>query len=153
MNATQCHRENELLDALGHGFVGAELAAHVAGCAPCSELKMVAGALLDERVDAIAEAPVPSAGTMWWRMQLRRRQEAQAAARRSLVAGQAMTLTIALALAVSLFGADVAAELRGAFHMLAAVRFSTPLLIAAAVLGAWALGAPIVAWVAVRQKS
>jgi hypothetical protein len=121
MNATQCHREHELLDALGQGFVG-------------------------------AEAPVPAAGTMWWRMQLRRRQEAQAAARRSLVAGQAMTLAIALALAVSFFGADAAAALHDAFTTIAAVRFGTPIVIAAAVLGAWALGAPIAVWVAVRQK-
>jgi len=148
MNGAQCHRENELLDALGHGFVGAELSTHIAECPACSELKLVAAALLDERAEAIAEAPVPGAGTMWWRMQLRRRQEAQAAARRSLVAGQAMTLAVALALAVSFFGAAAAAELREAF---AAVRISTPMLIVAGVLGAWALGAPIAAWVAVRK--
>ena len=141
-----CHREHELLDALGRGYVGAELEQHVVSCEACSELRLVAGALLDDRADAIENAPIPSAGTMWWRMQLRLRQEAEATARKSLLIGQGATLAIALALVVTFFGADLAFEVRG---LIATVRLSTPLLIAVAT---WSLAAPIASWVAIRQK-
>jgi hypothetical protein len=146
MTAPTCPRADELLDALGRGCVGPELERHVASCAGCSELRLVAGALLDERVDAIAEAPVPSAAAMWWHVQVRRQEEAQARARRSLLIGQAATLAVALILVVSLLGAGVAAGVR---HAIASIQLSTPLLL---VLAAWFLATPIAGWVALRQK-
>jgi hypothetical protein len=146
MNAPICHREDELLDALGRGFVGPELDAHTTACGSCSELRLVAGALLDERIEAVREAPVPTAKTMWWRMQMRLRQETQARARRSLFIGQAMTLTIALALVGTLFGTNVAIEMR---EIVATIRVSTPLLLAVAT---WLLLAPFAGWIAIRQK-
>lgn len=146
MSAERCPREDELLDALGRAFVGGELEAHVASCLSCGELRIVAGALLDDRARAIAEAPVPSAGTMWWRMRVRRRHELEAATRRSLLIGQAATLAIALALVISFFGTDVAFAVR---DLVATIRLSTPLLLA---LATWVLVAPIAGWVALRQK-
>ncbi|MBK5260494.1 MAG: hypothetical protein JJE51_12955 [Thermoanaerobaculia bacterium] len=139
-------RESELLDALGRGFVGAELESHVATCLPCSELQAVASALLDDRVKAIREAPVPTAAAMWWRMQMRRRQEVQAASRRSLLIGQAVTLAAAMAVMVALFGGTVAVELR---EVIASIRVSSPLLLA---LATWIIAAPIAGWVAIRGK-
>ncbi len=146
MNVERCRREDELLDALGRGFLGVELAAHADACPSCDELRLVAGALLDDRADAIAHAPVPSAGTMLWRMQMRRRREAQATARRTLLIGQAATLVIALALVVSLFGADLAVGIR---EVAGTIRLSTPLLLA---LATCILAAPIAGFVAIRQK-
>jgi predicted anti-sigma-YlaC factor YlaD len=146
MNAERCRREDDLLDALGRGFIGAELAAHADECPSCDELRLVAGALLEDRASAIADAPVPSAGTMLWRMQMRRRREAQATARRTLLVGQAVTLVVALSLVVSLFGADLAAGIR---EVAATIRLSTPLLLA---LATCVLAAPIAGFVAIRQK-
>ena len=141
-----CPHTDELLDALGRRFVGPELEAHVESCADCSELRLVASALLDERVDAIAEASVPSAAAMWWRLQVRRQEEAQARARRSLLIGQAATLAVALALAVTLLGADVAAGVRRA---IATIQLGTPWLLA---LATWLVATPIAGWAALRQK-
>ena len=141
-----CRREDELLDALGRGFVGAELSAHVDQCPSCSELRLVAGAVLDDRRQAIAEAPLPSSGTMLWRMKMRHRQEAEATARRSLLIGQAATLAIAITLLVAIFGTNLAGE---AAQVIAAIRVSTPLLLT---LATWALVAPIAGYVALRQK-
>lgn len=143
---TRCRFEDELLDAIGRGFVNDELRGHVEACGPCRELHLVAGALLDDRRQASIEAALPGAGTMWWRMQARMRQEAQAAARRSLVIGQAATLVIAVALVASLFGVEIATGVR---DVIAAVRLSTPLLV---VLSLPLLLAPIAGWVALRQK-
>lgn len=146
MSAAPCVWERELLDALGRGFVGAELESHIATCLSCGELHAVASALLDERVKAISEAPVPTAAAMWWRMQMRRRQEVQAASRRSLLIGQAVTLAAAMAVMVALFGGNVAVELR---EVIASIRLSTPLLLAVAT---WIVAAPIAGWVAIRGK-
>jgi predicted anti-sigma-YlaC factor YlaD len=147
--ANPCPRESELLDALGAGFIGDELESHIATCAACRELRLVAGALLDERVQALveaAEAALPSSGTMLWRMQMRRRQEAQAAARRSLLIGQAVTLAAAVALVFKLLGGNLAGE---AVNVIASIELSPPLLLAVA---AWLLAVPIAGWMLIRQK-
>jgi predicted anti-sigma-YlaC factor YlaD len=141
-----CPREDELLDALGAGFIGNELESHITTCAACRELRLVAGALLDERVQAVTEAALPSSGTMLWRMQMRRRQEAQAAARRSLLIGQAVTLAAAVALVFTLLGGTLTGE---AVNVIASIRLNPPLLLAVAI---WLLAAPIAAWVLLRQK-
>ena len=143
-NANPCPREDELLDALGAGFIGDELESHIATCASCHELRLVAGALLDERVQAVTEAALPSSGTMLWRMQMRRREEAQSAARRSLLVGQAVTLAAALVLVFTLLGGTLAGE---ALNVIASIELSTPLLLAVA---AWLLAAPIAGWVLIR---
>ena len=148
-NANPCPREDELLDALGAGFIGEELESHIRTCAACGELRLVAGALLDERVQAMTEAveaALPSSGTMLWRMQMRRRQEAQSAARRSLLIGQAVTLAAAVALVFTLLGGTLAGE---AVNVIASIRLSTPLLLAVAI---WLLAAPIAGWLLIRQK-
>ncbi|HSK79628.1 MAG TPA: hypothetical protein VLQ45_24450 [Thermoanaerobaculia bacterium] len=144
--ANACPREDELLDALGAGFLGEELKSHIRTCAACGELHLVAGALLDERVQAVTEAALPSSGTMLWRMQMRRRQEAQAAARRSLLIGQAVTLAAAVVLVFTLLGGTLAGE---AVNVIASIKLSTPLLLAVAI---WLLAAPIAGWVLIRQK-
>lgn len=141
-----CRREAELLDALGRGFVAPELERHVVECPSCAELHLVAGALLDDRGRAVEEAPVPSAGTMWWRMRIRQRHEAQARARRSLLVGQAVTLAIALTLLLAVFGPEIVHGLR---DLAATVRFNTPLLLA---FTGWTLLAPLAGWIALRQK-
>ena len=146
MTAAICSREDELLEALGRGYLGQELESHTTSCTACSELRLVAGALLDDRATAMTEATVPSAGTMWWRMRVRQRQEAEVRARRSLLIGQAATLAVAIALIVTFFGQDLAYTFR---HFIATVRLSTPVLLAVAT---YLVMAPIAGWVAVRSK-
>jgi hypothetical protein len=141
---TKCDRENELLDALERGYVGAELQTHVASCAGCRELQTVAGALLDDRAAAIGESRVPAAGTMLFRLRLRARQDAQATARRALVAGQVATLVVALTLVVTFFGR----EALDFVHVFSAIHFSaSPLIVLAMCL----LAAPVAGWAAVRK--
>jgi hypothetical protein len=89
---------------------------------------------------------LPSSGTMLWRMQMRRRQEAQSAARRSLLIGQAVTLAAAVTLVFTLLGGTLAGEV---VNVIASIRLSPPLLLAVA---AWLLAAPIAGWVLLRQK-
>jgi hypothetical protein len=146
LSAERCEREEELLDALGRGYVGAELDTHTASCEACGELRLVAGALLDDKSHAMSEATVPSAGTMWWRMRMRHRREAEATARRSLQIGQGVTLAIAVALAATFFGEEATVAVR---HLVRMARENTMLLYA---ILTSVLLAPIAGWMAVRQK-
>ncbi len=141
-----CLREDELLDALTRGYVGPDLEAHIAACESCAELHIVAGAVLEDRAHAMAEAPVPSSATMLWRMKARHRQELAAQARRTLLFGQAATLLVAVTLALAFFGRNLAASMYNAW---AAMSLSTPLML---VLALWIVAAPIAGWVAVRQR-
>lgn len=142
IHTSSCPREPELLEALEGGFIGAELGEHVASCAACSEIRGVAAAFLDERAHAFNEAPVPSSGTMLWRMHIRHRLEAQAAARGSLLIGQAVTVIVALVLVIAFFGSEVRA-------FATTIHLSTPLLY---IIGTWLLIAPLLGWAAIRQK-
>jgi predicted anti-sigma-YlaC factor YlaD len=146
LSAENCQRQDELLDALGRGYVGPELDAHTLSCDACGELRLVAGALLDDKSHAMSEATVPSAGTMWWRMRMRHRREAEATARRSLAIGQAVTLMIAVALAATFFGAEVKVAVQ---HLVGMARQNSVLLYA---ILTSILVAPIAGWVAIRQK-
>ena len=141
-----CPREPELLEALERSFVGADLSAHIATCASCHELHTVAAALLEDRAEAMRTAPIPTAGTMWWRMQLRQRHEAAAAARRSLLIGQAVTLTVAIALVISFFGSELASDVR---YVASLIHLDLPLVLVVATL---ALVTPIAGWAAVRER-
>ena len=146
MSAERCPHEDELLEALSRGYVANELEEHVAACDACAELRLVAGALLDDRAQSMLEAPIPSAGSMWWRLRVRHRHDAEAAAHRSLLIGQAVTLAIALTVVIALFGGSLAGEVR---NLVATIRVSTPLLVAAAM---WMVAAPIAGWLALRRE-
>jgi hypothetical protein len=146
MSAEHCRYEDELLDSLARGYVAPDLDAHVAACNNCSELRVVAGALLDDRHDAMSDAAVPSSAMMWRRIQMRDLQVAQSRARRSLLIGQAATLCVALGLMMTFFGSDV---FTGVTEMVLAIRLSTPWLLAIA--SALVL-APIGGYVAITQK-
>lgn len=146
MSTDRCLREDELLDALGRGYVGPELTAHAAECAACSELSLVAGALLDDRREAVADAHVPSAGAMRLRLQMRLRRDAEAATRRSLLIGYAITLVMTIGLTVALLGTSVAVEVH---DLITSIRLGTPMLLG---LLTWLVLAPIAGYVVIRQK-
>ena len=79
-------------------------------------------------------------------MRLRQRQEAEGRARRWLLAGQAATLAVALALVVGLFGSELAGAAKAAAD---ALQLANPLLVAAAV--AATLLVPLGGWLASRS--
>jgi len=81
------------------------LRTHAAECRACAETLELARLLHDDQKALCAEAPVPSAGSVWWRATIRARAEA------ARTAGQPITLLqgIAAATAVGLFVALVGA--------------------------------------------
>ena len=151
-----CPREPELLEALRAGAwpagIDEELRAHAASCLHCADLAEVAGALLFDRDASIHDASIPGSGLMWWKLQMRRRNEAAFAARRTLLLVQVGAVSIAGGLALVMlqifFPNWVSVVASGVPN---SVRAALPNLLA--VLACLALaGAPIAAYL-VRRKS
>jgi hypothetical protein len=106
MTPTECLREAEILDEIGAGRwpeqTPAALREHVAACAVCRDLALVAAGLAadgDAARTAMAGVPLPSAGQVWWRAELRARQEKALLAQRPITAVQVVA-TVALLLAL-----------------------------------------------------
>lgn len=99
MTRKTCDREQDVLDAVASrrwpGRAGEDLSEHVASCRLCADLACVVEALLN---DGELDAPVrelPPASLVWWRAQLRAREEAARAALRPIRTVQAAALACA----------------------------------------------------------
>lgn len=97
-----CVHEREVLDvvAVGQwpGRADAALQSHVAGCDTCREVAAVAVAVR-EWADDSRPVTVPDASVVWYRAQVRAREEAARRAARPVLAAQLVALTtVALAL-------------------------------------------------------
>jgi hypothetical protein len=79
-----------------------DLHEHVAGCPSCADLLLVMSSLRSEWDTSRRTAPVPSAGLVWWRAQLKQRQAAARAASAPVTGLHAITLALALVFAVFL---------------------------------------------------
>jgi len=104
MTMRVCERESEVLAAVRGGMwptgCAEELRVHVGGCAKCGELAVVGAAFQAERAAAVMEARVGSAGVVWWRAQVRRRQAAMEAVARPMWGAQMFALAVALVMLV-----------------------------------------------------
>jgi hypothetical protein len=102
----ECPRESDVLDALASARwpdrVDAELAQHVAACSICQDVVAVASAMQEDHDVTWKEwndANVPSSGQMWWRAEMRARQDAIRDASRPVTVAQAVAVGLALSLA------------------------------------------------------
>ena len=113
----ECNREQDVLDALAAQRwperCDAELRAHVAECAVCTDLVTVAAALLDDHEVAHRDARLPSSGVVWWRAQLRARDEDARAAARPIAFVQGAAASAAVWLIVALVRSVPAESLGG----------------------------------------
>ncbi len=84
MQADYCNQEAAVLEAVEAGrwpqACDAELREHVAQCAICSDVVLVAQLLQKEGQGARSEAVLPAAGLVWWKAQMRAKREAAARA-------------------------------------------------------------------------
>jgi len=116
VSAHPCPREHELWTAIATGrwpdAVDADLCAHVERCASCRDVAVVAVALARDAQDLRHASTPPSSAIVWWRAQMRARQEAARAADRPITVVQAIAIACAAGLFLGLAGSIVAA-LRG----------------------------------------
>lgn len=105
MTLVECPRESDVLDALASARwpnrVDAELADHVASCAICTDVIAVASAIQEDHHAAWQDATVPSSGQMWWRAEMRARQDAIREASRPVTIAQGVAVVLALGVAAA----------------------------------------------------
>jgi hypothetical protein len=168
----ECPREQDVLDALAAQRWPArcdeELRAHVAGCALCADLIEVSSALLEEQETAWRDARVPPSSVIWWRAQIRAREEAARSAARPVAFMQGVAASLALWIAVVVLRAvswpalpDWRGWLKGAvpsigvtvpdLSAVAEIAGGWLLLALLALVGAWLLLAPVAIYLAAND--
>jgi len=102
----ECLRAADALAAMTAGpepeLSNEELRQHADACESCREMVTVVTALRSERDRVRRSAPVPSAGLVWWRAQLRQRQQAALKATAPVTAIHAAAIVAVVALTVVL---------------------------------------------------
>jgi hypothetical protein len=84
MKPMPCERESLAVEAARAGCWDDDLRAHVAECDSCANAMLAAEYLFSMREADHAAAPVPHAGRVWWKAQLRARREAAERAARPI---------------------------------------------------------------------
>ena len=156
MSRAECPREQEVLDAIASSRwpsrLGEDLARHVDGCAFCKDLGFVAEALNSDFSSAIEQARVPTAGLVWWRAEIRTRQESLRVASRPITlahyvgAGSAAVIALTLLLTLIDFG-NLAS-----FSLFNLIPDSLPIPMIFGTLGAFAILASIALYVVLSDK-
>jgi hypothetical protein len=102
----ECVRAAEVLAAMTAGpepgLANEELRQHADACELCRDMVTVVSALRGERDRVRRTTSVPSAGLIWWRAQLRQRQQAALKATAPVTAVHAAAIIAAAVLAVVL---------------------------------------------------
>lgn len=167
----ECTREQDVLDAVAAGRwperCEAELQAHIDECRICQDVATVVAAISQERDDAWESGAVPPSSLVWWRAQIRAREEAARIAERPIAVAQGAALVCLAAVAVAVVplalpwvrliaasAADLAAWLT---PRAAAVSSAFTLVTGTALpllpfVAAWILLAPIVLYLALSEE-
>jgi hypothetical protein len=110
-----CEHEGDLLDALAArrwpDRADAALRDHVSSCTVCADVAVVAAAFFADG-DSEPAAPLPPASVVWWKAQIRARQDAARLASRPILLVQAVATMCAAAAALAL-APSAAAWVRG----------------------------------------
>ena len=118
MSLPTCHHEAAVVRVVSRGAwpdrAPAELRAHVTSCAVCRDTVAIASLLCAaDAADAGDDAPLPTAGQMWWRLAVRARLDRERAAARPVVWLQGVAAACGLGLVATAIGA-VAPRVGGA---------------------------------------
>lgn len=165
----QCQFEQELLDTVATRRwperADAQLREHVAHCPLCADVAEIAGAFFEDRDCARAEALVPSSSAVWWRAQIRAREEAARMAARPLLVFQALATVVVAIIAIVLAPA-ASSWIRGSLAAFGAAEFwalppdlSLSWILGAAAyttlpllaVGVWVVLAPVVVYLALDE--
>lgn len=80
MTVRTCPREKELAEALRAGYwpeaCDSSLRTHVQSCEHCAERLLLTHSFKAARAEAMAAGTLPHPGILWWRAQLRKRNDA-----------------------------------------------------------------------------
>jgi len=105
----ECTRESDVMEAVSRGMWpedprARDLVAHAEACPVCRDVAAVAVAMRREYDTAQREPELPSAGLIWWRLQLRARYEGIVAADTPIAIVQIVAGLVAAVLVLGLCG-------------------------------------------------
>jgi hypothetical protein len=104
-----CPRESDVTDAVftrrWPNRVDAELRDHVSTCGVCRDLVAVVSIFEEECDQSRETARVPDAASVWWRAQVRAREDAARVAGRPITMAQVIAIAATFAAAGAIFGA------------------------------------------------
>jgi hypothetical protein len=102
----ECLREQDVMDAVTSGRwpgrIDSELRDHVAGCTICQDVADVFAALSSDRDKVSETLSVPPATVVWWRAQIRAREEASRAAAQPIALAQGVAVACLIGAACAL---------------------------------------------------
>lgn len=105
MSPFSCAREREVTELLDRGYwpeaCPSELREHVNLCRMCSDLVLVSQAFQTAHKETAQLPHLESAGALWWRAQLRRRNAAIAKVGRPILGAQIFALVISVVVAAA----------------------------------------------------
>jgi len=117
MKPVECPYESDVMTAVSTkrwpNRADADLRDHVAGCEICADVVAVTMAFEEELEAAPSAPPLPESGLVWWRAQMRARQEAARLAVRPITVTQAVAFAAAVGVLGALFGASASWFQRG----------------------------------------
>jgi hypothetical protein len=108
MKTIECAREQDVIAAVMSrrwpDRCDVDLRAHVAACGICQDVAEVAVAFGADQDSVSENTRVPTAPHMWWRLQMRARQDAARAARRPIAVAQGVVAAVIGGLGVAAIG-------------------------------------------------
>lgn len=116
MNPFACPREEETAEVLRLNHwphaCPPDLRSHVEGCRTCSDLVLLTQSFQQARTSTTAAAPLQSAGALWWRAQLRRRNAAIERIGKPILGAQIFALALTLIVAAGFLATQARQGLR-----------------------------------------
>ena len=116
----------------------------------CDELAAVAKMVRDDFQQATQQARVPTAEIVWWRAQMRAREDAARAAARPILLTQALAVAAAIGLIISLAGRFTLPAL--SWTIASPMSVELPLRPIAIAAGCWLVLAPLALYLAFARE-
>ncbi len=105
MSPFTCTREKEVVDLLHRGHwpqaSPADLRAHVDLCRSCSDLVLVTETFHAAKAPTAATVQLPTSGALWWRAQLRRRNQTIERINKPILGAQIFAFAMTLLVVIS----------------------------------------------------
>jgi hypothetical protein len=120
-------------------------------CSVCSEAAALAALVREDYERAQQHAPLPTAEIVWWRAQMRARQEAARAAARPIVFTQALAAAALIGLLVSLAGRFSLQVSTWNWARFSTLPSEIPIIPVVLGLGCWLVLAPVALYLALSR--
>lgn len=101
-----CDYENGVVKVLNSGFITEEIKTHLASCANCREAAKIVKFFRHNLIKESKSKPLPAAGLIWWKSQLREKQRNAVRISQPMAIVQAVSIAIFIGLFIWLVNTE-----------------------------------------------